>query len=219
MEITTNRQITPDILTIIKESFEEQKGIKVLSIFTRDNDVVGIYIIPPQQSLSFVEVPLLDMTTDFDGHRIIMFELGQLLQFSYRYGEINHFCTLVTPSDIKIVSNLFSTLVDKCLNNPPIHRINLSLIEWFERTDEVHRIRTESFNKVCKKYNILFGGIDVDNTISTKDNDEAYILKQFRDAARQLKEMKTKKISEATIYELDKIFVQLQIDLYSTDGK
>lgn len=219
MEITTNRPITEDILTIIKDSFEEQKGIKVLSLFVKDNDAVGIYILPPQQSLSFVEVPLLDMTTDFDGHQIFMFELGQLLQFAYRYGEINHFSTLVTPSDIKIVNDLFNTLIDKCLNNPPIHRINLSLIEWFERTDEVHRIRTESFNKICTNYNALFGGIDVDNTINTKDNDEAYILKQFRDAAQQLKEMKTKKVSEAIIYELDKIFVQLQIDLYSTDGK
>lgn len=210
--------ITEDILVMIKESFEEQKGIKVLSLFVEDNRIHGIYILPLQQSLSFQEEPLLDMITDIDGTTIIMEELGQLLLFAYKMGSIHHFMKLTHPSDIEIDSNLFNDLVSKCVNNPPLHLIDKTLVEWFERTDEVHPIRTKSFVESCKLYNQL-DELDVDMSINTTDNDGAYILQQFRMGAQQLKQKKHRKISELTIYGINMLYIELQVDLYMIEKK
>lgn len=213
-----SRPITKEILTIVKESFEEQKGIKVLSVYADGCKIHGVYILPLEQSLSFQEEPLLDMVTDIDGRMIIMEELGQLLLYAYKLGSIEHFMKLTHVSDIDISSKLFSDLVSKCLSNPPLQLIDARLIEWCERTDEVHPVRTQSFINSCKSYKKL-DELDVDLVINTHDNDEAYILQQFRIVAEQLKHKKHKKISELTMYEINKLYIELQVDLYMTDKK
>ena len=75
MEITTNNPITEELLQIVKDSFEEQKNIQVLSLYVEEDKIHGVYILPLQQSLSFTTEPLLDMSTDINGHTIIMEEL------------------------------------------------------------------------------------------------------------------------------------------------
>ena len=48
-----NRKVDLNTLNIVRESFEEQKGIKVLSIYSKDNDIYGVYIAPLNQLLSY----------------------------------------------------------------------------------------------------------------------------------------------------------------------
>ena len=53
MEITTNKPLNLTTLQIVKEGFEEQKNVHVVSIYEWDNDIYGIYINNPIDSLSF----------------------------------------------------------------------------------------------------------------------------------------------------------------------
>ena len=70
MEITTNKPLNLHTLQIIKDGFEEQKNVIVLSLYAENNDVYGIYLNPLSQLLSFIEQPLYSMSTDIDGHNI-----------------------------------------------------------------------------------------------------------------------------------------------------
>lgn len=205
------------ILEIVREGFEEQKGVKILSLFFEDEKTIrGIYIIPPEQSLSFLQLPLLDMTTDLDGYTIFLEELGQLLTYSYRLGSIFHFDWLLHKSEINCVSNYFDTLINTCKNNPPLLLFKQKFIEWVELTDEVLPIRTQTFLKYCQIYNSLDSleydeDLDVDNSASVSNH--------FQYVKQQLKEKRYKKINELTMNEIDKLFIQMQIDLYTTDNR
>ena len=97
-----NRKVDLNTLNIVRESFEEQKGIKVLSIYSKDNDIYGVYIAPLNQLLSFIEQPLYSMSTDIDGHNIFMMELGSLLHLIYHNGSIQMYQWLMHKSDINI---------------------------------------------------------------------------------------------------------------------
>ena len=209
---------TEELLSIVKESFEEQKNIKIISIFMEEDKIHGIYLLPLQQSLSFQEEPLLDMTTDIDGHIIIMEELGQVLLYAYNMGMIDAYLKLIRTSNINITNPLFDELVDICIKNPPLQRIDARLIEWFEYTDEVSIARTHTFNRFCQQYNQL-DNIDVDNTISVNKHDDNYILKQFKEATQQLQHKKHKKVSELIIHKINKLYIDMQVDLYMTDNK
>lgn len=207
-----------ELLQLIKDSFEEQKHIKVLSLYIEDDKVHGVYILPPQQSLSFFEEPLLDMVTDIDGYTIIMEELGQLLLYAYHVGSITHFFKLTHVSDINIVSKSYDNLVSICSKNPPLQRINTRLIDFLTITDEVFPLRTQTFNQLCDMYNQL-DSVDVDNSVSTDTHDDTYIRKQFNDATNQLRHKKHDKITELIINEINDLYVGMQIDLYMTDDK
>lgn len=207
------------LLSIIKEGFEEVEGIKILSLKMYEDDILGIYIIPPQQTLSFVQMPRFDIKTDFYKKNIYIRELGQVLYDAYRAGSIIDYDLLTTPSEIKITSNLFSTLVNKCLNNPPQNQINAKLIEWIELTDEVSQQRTETFCKLFDMYKKIDNKINIDTTISTQTNNESQILNEFSKAISELKALKVKKNSELIINQIDEMYITLQLDLYAYDDK
>ena len=102
MEITTNKPLNLHTLQIIKDGFEEQKNVIVLSLYAENNDVYGIYLNPLSQLLSFIEQPLYSMSTDIDGHNIFMMELGSLLHLVYHNASIQMYQWLCHPSDIII---------------------------------------------------------------------------------------------------------------------
>lgn len=218
MGITMSDISTQELLTIVKDSFEEQKDIKILSLYVEGKYIHGMYILPLQQSLSFTHEPLLDMTTDIDGYTIIMEELGQVLLYAYNAGAIDYYLKLIHESDIVIPNKTFDNLLNICIDNPPLQRIDARLIDWFNITQEVHKVRTKSFLKVCAQYNKL-DSIDIDSDISVDTHDDAYILLQFEEATKQLQQKKHKKITELTIHNINQLYIQLQVDLYMTDNK
>lgn len=210
-----------ELIQIIKDSFEEQKGIKVLSLHfkKRKNTFYGIYVLPLEQSLSFKEEPLLDMTTDIDGHRIIMQELGQILLYSYNFGSVEDYMILtqsVFQDDFEISNSIYDELLDLCRHNVPLQRFGIRLINWIELTDEVHKVRTKSFIKACNNYRI-YDSLEYDRELEYKD--DIYIQQQFKDVANQLKHKNHNKITEATIEKINQLYIQLQVDLYITDNK
>lgn len=209
---------TQELLTIVKDSFEEQKDIKILSLYVEDEYIHGIYILPLQQSLSFTHEPLLDMTTDIGGHTIIMEELGQVLLYAYNVGIIDYYMKLIHESDIVIPNKLFDNLLNICIDNPPLQRIDARLIDWFNITQEVHRARTQTFLKACGQYNKL-DSIDIDTDISVDTHDDVYILLQFEEATKQLQQKKHKKVTELIIHKINQAYIELQVDLYMTDNK
>ena len=90
------------------------------------------------------------------------------------------------------------------------------MIEWIERTDEVTSIRTQSFLKQCEKFNKL-DELDYSKDLDTENIGS--VSNQFNYVKQQLKGKKYNKISELIINEIDKLFIQMQIDLYTTDNK
>ena len=136
------------ILDIVREGFEEQKGIKILSLFfSEEKRIEGIYIIPPEQSLSFVKLPLLDMFTEFEGYKIFLIELGEILRYSYKMGSLFHFNQLLVSSEINYVNNSFDKIINFCKEHPPLLLIKTNLIKWIEEIDEIDRV---IFDELCK---------------------------------------------------------------------
>ena len=205
------------ILEIVKEGFEEQKGVKILSLyFSEDDYIYGTYIIPPSQSLSFLQLPLLDMATDLDKYTIILVELGELLRNSYRHGIIEYFNWLLVKSEIDCSNELFDKIVAICRENPPLLLMKANFIKWIELTDDISPMRTKTFIKTCE----IFNKVDkIEYNVDLDFNNAASIHNQFNYVKEQLKEKKYKKINELTMNEIDKLFIQMQIDLYMTDNK
>lgn len=205
------------ILNIVREGFEEQKGVKILSLyFAEDNHIHGIYIIPPEQSLSFLQLPLLDMATDLDKYQIILIELGELLRYSYKNGMIYYFDWLLKESEIDCTNDLFSKLINCCKNNPPLLLMKANFIQWLERTDDITPMRVEAFIRTCENFNKID---EIHYETDLNASNEASVNNHFNYIKEQLKEKKYKKITELTMNKIDKLFIQMQIDLYTTDNK
>ena len=142
------------ILEIVREGFEEQKGIKILSLYFFDEKQIhGVYIIPPEQSLSFLQVSLLDMSTDLNEYEIILIELGELLRNSYQNGTIYYFNWLIHSSEINCDNLLFKDLINYCYTHPPLLLMKTNFIQWIEMTNEQTPLRIESFIRQCKIFN------------------------------------------------------------------
>ena len=208
-----------ELLQIVKDSFEEQKGIKILSLRfqKRENIIYGIYILPLEQSLSFTEEPLLDMQTDIDGYQIVMQELGQMLLYSYYLGSVRDYTVLVSGFlGLDIDNNKYDELMELCRKNVPLQRITANFLNWIELTDTISTARTQTFLKLCQEYR-LYDKLEYEWLL--EDFDDAYIQQQFKNVADQLRHKKHEKISELTMYQINQLYIQLQVDLYMTDHK
>lgn len=216
MEITTNKKVDKTILRIVKESFEKQKNIRILSLYVKDNDIYGIYVNGPNESLSFTQVAPTDMRTDIDGHNIFMFELGLLLTLIYKNGSAQMFNILTYPSAIDCESNLFLKLMSICINNPPLNLSSFHLIKWIDELNSGNlNMSTNDLIDMVEEFNQI-EQLDVD----VSDTSSESIMKNNLNLVKQeLMSKKYDKITEATIARIDKIFVQLQLNLYTTDDK
>ena len=208
-----------ELLQIVKDSFEEQKGIKVLSLHfqKRENTIYGIYLLPLEQSVSFTEEPLLDMQTDIDGYQIVMQELGQMLLYSYYLGSVRDYTVLVSGFlGLDIDNNKYDELMELCRKNVPLQRITANFLNWIELTDTISTARTQTFLKLCQEYR-LYDKLEYEWLL--EGFDDAYIQQQFKNVADQLRHKKHEKISELTMYQINQLYIQLQVDLYMTDHK
>lgn len=216
MAITPNKKVDINTLNIVRESFEEQKDIKVLSLYSKDNNIHGIYISPLSQLLSFIEQPLYSMSTDIDGHNIFMMELGSLLHLIYHNGSIQMYQWLMHKSDININYYHFDQLLEYCEVNPPYELVKFHLIKWIDKLNDGN-LNMSTFDLVdMVKIFMENEPLDVD----FDDNDSEIVLKnKLNKASQELRSKKYNKISEMTIRLIDKEFVNLQISLYMNDDK
>ena len=216
MEITPNKPIDNITLSIVKEGFEEQKNIQVLSIYEKDNNIYGIYINHPYDSLSFIQAPLFNMQTDIDGHNIFMIELGTLLHLVYKNGSMQMFNLLTTRSAIECSSDCFDDLLSICIDNPPLQLSSFHLIKWIEQLNDGDlNISLTNLIDMVEEF-IKVEPLDID--ISDKSS-EASMKNNLNNIRQSLKEKDFKKVTEATINKIDKLFIQLQLNLYTTDNK
>lgn len=207
MEITTNKPLNLHTLQIIKDGFEEQKNVIVLSLYAENNDVYGIYLNPLSQLLSFIEQPLYSMSTDIDGHNIFMMELGSLLHLVYHNASIQMYQWLCHPSDIIIRNEDFDTLIEYCEEYPPYQLASFHLINWVEELNNGN-LNMSTFDLV-DMFKIFMKNepLDIDFDAST---DEIYLKNQLNQASQILKTKKYKKISEAEMHQIDRTFINLQ---------
>lgn len=211
-----NRKVDLNTLNIVRESFEEQKGIKVLSIYSKDNDIYGVYIAPLNQLLSFIEQPLYSMSTDIDGHNIFMMELGSLLHLIYHNGSIQMYQWLMHKSDINISYSHFDQLLEYCDDNPPYELVKFNLTRWIDELNDGN-LNMSTFDLV-DMVKIFMENEPLD--IDFDDNDSEIVLKnKLNKVSQELKSKKYDKISERTIRLIDREFVSLQISLYISDDK
>ena len=156
------------------------------------------------------------MRTDIDGHDIFMFELGTLLQFIYNNGSIQMFNILNRPSAIDCSNDLFLDLLNICANNPPLNLSSFHLIKWIEKLNDGNlKMSINDLISMVENFMII-EPLDID--ISDK-SDETIMKNNLNLVRQELMGRKYKKVTEATINKIDKIFIQLQIDLYITDNK
>ena len=218
MEITTNKPLNLTTLQIVKEGFEEQKNVHVVSIYEWDNDIYGIYINNPIDSLSFSNTPVTNMHTDIDGHNIFMMELGLLLILMYQNSYMQMFNLLHGGSNIKIndTSNDFAELMQISYDNPPLQLSSFHLINWIDNLNNNDlNMSTIDLIEMVENF-MLIEPLDVD--VSDKSS-EALMKNNLNLVKQELKSKNFKKITEATISKMDKLFIKLQIDLYITDDK
>ena len=202
-------KIDKKIFQIVKEGFEEQKGIQVLSIYEWNDDIYGVYINNPIDSLSFIKAPLYNMHTDIDGHNIFMMELGELLYLAYDKASIQMYNWLINPSEI--VSNndeIFKKLIDICKSNPPLQLSSFQLIKWIDRLndDDINYSASDLIDMV--QHFMTIEQLDID--VSDKSS-ETIMKNNLNEVKQLLMEKKYDKIDELTIYEIDKLYVELQM--------
>lgn len=212
MEITTNKPLNLHTLQIIKDGFEEQKNVIVLSLYAENNDVYGIYLNPLSQLLSFIEQPLYSMSTDIDGHNIFMMELGSLLHLAYHNASIQMYQWLCHPSDIIIRNEDFDTLIEYCEEYQPYQLASFHLINWVEELNNGN-LNMSTFDLV-DMFKIFMKNEPLDVDFNTSQ-EEVYLKNQLNQASQLLKTKKYKKITEAEMHKIDNSFITLQINSFS----
>lgn len=216
MEITTNKTIDKATLQIVKESFEEQKNIHVLLIYEWKNNIYGVYVSNLYDALSFIQAPLTNMSTDIDGHNIFMIELGLLLLLIYQNGSMQMFNMLHSGSDMVLIddSEDFRNLLQISYDNPPLQLSSFQLINWIDRLNSGD-LNMSTIDLIDMVDNFMqVESLDVD--ISDKSS-ESLMKNNLNLVKQELKNKKFKKITEAVVNRIDKLFVKIQLDLYMTD--
>ena len=199
-------------LQIIKDGFEEQKNVIVLSLYAENNDVYGIYLNPLSQLLSFIVQPLYSMSTDIDGHNIFMMELGSLLHLAYHNASIQMYQWLCHPSDIIIRYEDFDTLIVYCEEYTPYQLASFHLINWVEELNNGN-LNMSTFDLV-DMFKIFMKNEPLDVDFNTSQ-EEVYLKNQLNQASQLLKTKKYKKITEAEMHKIDNSFITLQINSFS----
>lgn len=204
-----SKEIDKQMLEIVKEGFEEQKHIDVVSIYAWNDDIYGVYINRPTDSLSFIKAPLYNMHTDIEGHNIFMMELGELLYYIYDKASIQMYNWLINPSALPCqFSSCFNDLLSICIANPPLQLSSFQLIKWIDRLNDgdINYSANDLIDMVEQFMTIE--PLDID--VSDKSN-EVVIKNNLNKVKQLLMEKKYDKIDELTIYEIDKLYVKLQM--------
>ena len=139
-----------DVLQTVKDTLEQTKNIKVLSLFYEDNTIFGVYIVDVRESLSFLHLPLFHIETDVMGINIQFFELGAVLHHIYDKGALK-FVDILTSSDenIKPDVNLL-TLNDFVLQHLPF---NIAKVNYIQALNKDFNYSNK--NEVAYLYDIL----------------------------------------------------------------
>ena len=212
MEITTNRKLDNNILTVIKDTLEESKQITVLNIFIEDDDVYGVYLNPLEHSLSFLQVPEFTIHTEIDGHYITFIELGFLLRSIYNECTLSLYNWLLHPADIECTTYpLYNDILELVQNNPPLNLTKMVIINQFDdviNSNDKQKI-LELVQQLYDLRAIDYFDMEFDNQIDDM-NDMIRIKNQLNAAKQTLQNIKYDKISEKKIHDINNLYILLQ---------
>lgn len=160
------------------------------------------------------------MHTDIDGHNIFMFELGFILHLIYQNGSIQMYNILVKNMGTNLIyepfNKIFWDLISIIDDNPPLQLSSFHLINWIDNLNNNDlNMSTIDLIEMVENF-MLIEPLDVD--VSDKSS-EALMKNNLNLVKQELKSKNFKKITEATINAIDKLFIKLQLDLYMTDDK
>ena len=161
----------------------------------------------------------MNMSTDIDGHNIFMMELGLLLRLIYSNGSVQMFNILHEVGDVSlpnILNDNFTKLFDLSCNNPPLQLSSFQLIKWIDDFNDGNlNISLDDLMDMVEHFMVI-EPLDID----ISDRSSEVVMKNTLNMVKQeLKSRRFKKVTEATISKIDKLFVELQLDLYMTDEK
>ena len=101
-------------------------------------------------------------------------------------------------------------------DNPPLQLSSFHLINWIDELNNGNlNMSTIDLIEMVENF-MLIEPLDVD--VSDKSS-EALMKNNLNLVKQELKSKNFKKITEATINAIDKLFIKLQLDLYMTDNK
>ena len=212
MEITTNRKLDNNILTVIKDTLEDSKQITILNIFIEDDDVYGVYLNSLEHSLSFLQVPEFTIHTEIDGHYITFIELGFLLRSIYNEGTLSLYNWLLHPADIECVTcPLYNDILELVQDNPPLNLTKMVIINQFDdviNSNDKQKI-LELVQQLYDLRAINYFDMELDNQIDDM-NDMIRIKNQLNAAKQTLQNIKYDKISEKKIHDINNLYISLQ---------
>ena len=124
----------------------------------------------------------------------------------------------MAPTNIKIndTSDDFAELMQISYDNPPLQLSSFHLINWIDELNNGNlNMSTIDLIEMVENF-MLIEPLDVD--VSDKSS-ESLMKNNLNLVKQELKSKNFKKITEATINAIDKLFIKLQLDLYITDDK
>ena len=221
-----------DILETIRDTFEETKNIHIQYLRVQqegDNEVVyGLYTNYVTDSISFLHLPENSIEAEVDNIKIFMLELGTVLRYIYYHGALNFLHLFHYDSSLIIPSDNFLKLSECVMENVPL---NIGKVQLLLRINKVLDENVSSDDEEMKAFILsLFDYIfayafydrdyqlpDFEHNIHKifddwNDNNVLIITNYLQDIKQSLEDIQPKKISEKTMEQIDKYYIQIQID-------
>lgn len=208
-----DKPIDDKTLRLIADSFEDNKQVIVLSCYTQDNNIYGIFINSLNNYLSFVKQPESDITMEIDGHQVVFIELGAILYYIYNIGSPSFYNFLINATSD---NEEFNDIISFVINNPPIEKfigqlqnmiLSLRTNDFQYKEIENTLVEIKSFDKIYKI---------IDDEMNLLQDDDNYIIKlqvYIDNIMNKLEIIRVSKISEKKISELDIMFTKLCLNI------
>ncbi len=220
MKIKNFTEINNEILSTVKETYEENSNIEILNIFAEDSYIYGCFLHPIDKKLSFVETPRNIYTNTIDeDFSIILLELSDVLNLLYQTGSLRWLNIILGTSDIPITNKKFIELRKKVKDNIPFEKASLSIINHIDRLNNEFDTYSEDkrksyFYPLVREVNYFlkfYKDLDMEPiSIPESENDIIRTKNFFNKLKQELKSIKFDKISTSIILEIEKMYIDMQ---------
>lgn len=220
MKIKNFTEINNEILSTVKETYEENSHIEILNIFAEGPYIYGCFLHSLDKKLSFVEAPRNIYTNKIDeDFAIILLELSDILNLLYQTGSLRWLNIILGTSDIPITNKKFIELKQKVKDNIPFDKASLSIINHIDKinkeSDTWPKDRREGYiNSLVREVNYFlkfYKDLDMDSiSIPESENDIIRVKNFFNKLKQELKSIKFDKIDTPIILEIEKMYIDMQ---------
>lgn len=216
-EYIKNNKLSLDVLKVIKDKYEQNENIHILSLYQKNGNVTGIYLNSINAELSFLNAPHTHLQQKLpDGRIIILLELKSLLRFIYNNGSLQMLDILLYPSELDNVNKEYEKVLSFVKENVPlaIAKARLSsIIETLNSNDDNVLINIYDSIKIGKCLAKYDDNVTCDIEYHTNDNDNKSVIgmiNQLNTFNQSLKNINYAKVSEKKMNELNSLCVELQ---------